>query len=234
MHQTDLKNGVTFRAKTSFIEYHFNKTSNFPRAFFRLQFSSVSCKGDLILVTSRDTENFFRIYLEEGNNITFYYKHGDGDFKVYLSLPGNKSFCDGKRHNIEFKRYEKIITYKADDGVEKQKEDENVKTAIFSKPDKIILGGISKNKFDGCVFSALVLFHWKTGLSKNVSVDIIERYLKRDPRVNSGAVFVGACPNSESSGIGGYETQGEFMQWTSIPSRESSNTPSRFMQQKPD
>ncbi|KAL9973899.1 hypothetical protein ACROYT_G020406 [Oculina patagonica] len=113
----------------------------------------------------------------------------------------------GKRHSIEVKRYGKIITYRADSGVEKQEEDKNVKIAIFSKPDKIILGGISKNKFDGCVFSAPVLFHWKTGLSKNVSVDIIKSYLKRDPRVHSAAVFVGACPNSESPGAGEYEIQ---------------------------
>lgn len=211
MFQTDLNKGVTFRAKTSFIEYHFNTTSAFLGAIFRLEFSSTSCKRDLILVTSRDTDNFFRIYLEEENKITFYYKHGDGDFDVQISLPGNKTFCDGQRHSIAVKRYGKIITYRADDGVEKQEEDTNVKIAIFSKPDKIILGGISKNKFDGCVFSALVLFHWKTDLSKNVSVDIIESYLKRDPRVRYAAVFVGACPNSESPGAGGYEIQGKLM-----------------------
>ncbi|KAL9973898.1 hypothetical protein ACROYT_G020405 [Oculina patagonica] len=75
-HSYDLNNGVTFRAKTSYIEYHFNTTSAFLGAIFRLEFSSTSCKGDLILVTSRDTENFFKIYLEEENKITFYYKHG--------------------------------------------------------------------------------------------------------------------------------------------------------------
>ncbi|XP_020618709.1 uncharacterized protein LOC110056548 [Orbicella faveolata] len=97
-----------------------------------------------------------------------------------------------------------MVTYSTDGGEEMQTKDTSVKIAIFSKPDKITLGG-SNDKFDGCMFSALVLFHWKTDLSKNVSVNIIERYLKRDPRVHSAAVFPGACPNSKSPAKGDYE-----------------------------
>ncbi|KAJ7393039.1 hypothetical protein OS493_008327 [Desmophyllum pertusum] len=77
----DLGNGVTFRAKTSYIEYHFNKTSAFLGATFRLEFSSTSCKGDLMLVTSRDTDNFFKLSLEEKNKIAFNYRLGDRDLK---------------------------------------------------------------------------------------------------------------------------------------------------------
>ena len=207
--QTVLENGVTFRAKTSYIEYHFNTTSAFLGAIFKLEFSSTSCKGDLIHVTSRDTDNFFKISLEEEDRINFYYKHEDGEFNLRISLSHNKTFCDGQRHNIELKRYGKMVTYSADGGEEMQTKDKNVKKAIFSKPDKITLGG-SNNKFDGCVFSALVFFHWKTALSKNVSVNIIERYLKKDPRVHSTAVFPAACPKSKSPTKGGYEIRGKL------------------------
>ena len=198
-----MENGVTFRAKTSYIGYNFTTTSAFLGAIFRLEFSSTSCKGDLIIVTSRDTDNFFKISLEEEEEkVNFYYKHEDGEFNLRISLPHNETFCDGQRHSIEVKRYGKMVTYSADGGEEMQTEDTNVKIAIFSKPDQITLGG-SNNKFDGCMFSALVLFHWKTDLNKNVSISIIERYLKRDPRVHSSAVFPGAC--SESPAKGDYE-----------------------------
>ena len=160
-------------------------------------------------VTSRDTDNFFKISLEEEDRINFYYKHEDGEFNLRISLSHNKTFCDGQRHNIELKRYGKMVTYSADGGEEIQTKDKNVKKAIFSKPDKITLGG-SNNKFDGCVFSALVFFHWKTALSKNVSVNIIERYLKKDPRVHSTAVFPAACPKSKSPTKGGYEIRGKL------------------------
>lgn len=205
-----MNNGVTFRAQTSYIEYHFNTTSAVLGPIFKLEFSSTRCKGDLIQVTSRDTDNFFRIYLEEENKVTFYYKHGNGDFDVQMSLPGNETFCDGRRHSIEINRYGKDITYRADNGVVKQEEDTSVRVATFSKPDKIMVGGTSKSKFDGCVFRALVLFHWKTDSSKNVSVDIIERFLKGDPRVRSAAVFVGGCPSSQIPETGGYEIQGKL------------------------
>ena len=165
-------------------------------------------------MTSRDTDNFFKIYLEEEEEkINFHYKHEDGDFTLRISLPHNKTFCDGQRHSIEVKRYGKMITYSADGGEEMQTQDTNVKTAIFSKPDKISLGG-SNNKFDGCMFSASVLFHWKTDLSENVSVNIIERFLKKDPRVHSAAVFPRACPNSESPAKGDYEIRGELKRYS--------------------
>lgn len=169
-------------------------------------------------MSSRDTDNFFKISFEEGDKINFYYKHEDGDFNLRISLPHNKTFCDGQRHSIEVKRYGRMVTYSADAGEEMQTEDTTVKIAIFSKPDKITLGG-SNNKFDGCIYNALVLFHWKTDLSKNVSVNIIERYLKRDPRVHSAAVFPGACPNSESPGKDGYEMRGKllFYQMIKLP-----------------
>lgn len=190
------------------MEYHFNTTSAFLGAIFQLEFSSTSCKGDLILVTSRDTDNFFKISLEEEDKVNFYYKHEDGDFNLRISPSHNKTFCDGQIHNIEVKRYGKMVTYSTDGGEEMQTKDTSVKIAIFSKPDKITLGG-SNDKFDGCMFSALVLFHWKTDLSKNVSVNIIERYLKRDARVHSAAVFPGACPNSKSPAKGDYEIRGK-------------------------
>jgi len=159
-------------------------------------------------VTSRDTDNFFKISLEE-DKINFYYKREDGDFNLPISLPHNKTFCDGQRHNIEVKRYGKMVNYSADGGEEMHTKDTNVKKAIFSKPDKITLGG-SNNKFDGCVFRASVLFHCKTDLSKTVSVDIMERYLKRDTMVRSAAVFTGVCPNSKSPKKGDYEIRGKL------------------------
>ena len=201
MFQTDLSTGVTFRAKTSFIEYHFNKTSAFPGVNFTLQFSSTSCKGDLILVTSRDTDNFFKIVLENEVISTFYYKLGDRHFSVQATLPVNKTFCDGQKHVIQFKLYGRMIRYSADGGQELKIEDTKVNKATFSKPDKIVLGGISSNKFDGCVYSASVFFHWKKYPIRNVKVNILERYLNRDPRVSSAAVFVGACPESEATDV---------------------------------
>ena len=163
-----------------------------------------------MLVTSRDTDNFFKISLEETNKIAFNYRLGDRDFKVEMTAPVKKTFCDVQRHRIEFKRYGKLINYSADGGEEMQKEDNDVK-ASFSKPDKIVLGGISTSKFDGCIYNAFVLFHWKTVLSsiKNIGVNIVELYLEKNPSVHSAAVFVGACPDTESSG--GYQLQGEFM-----------------------
>lgn len=188
--------GVTFRARTSFIAYHFNKTSSFPGITFRLEFSSTSCKGDLILVTSMDTDNFFKIVLDNEVKTTFHYKLGDGDFSVSAIVPANKSFCDGQRHIVRFERYGKTIKYGVDDGQEVQTNESGITIATFSKPDKIVLGGISSNKFDGCVYSASVLFYWKKHLSRNIKVNIIERYLKKDPRIWSDDVFVGACPDS--------------------------------------
>ena len=188
--------GVTFRARTSFIAYHFNKTSSFPGITFRLEFSSTSCKGDLILVTSMDTDNFFKIVLDNEVKTTFHYKLGDGDFSVSAIVPANKSFCDGQRHIVRFERYGKTIKYGVDDGQEVQTNESGITIATFSKPDKIVLGGISSNKFDGCVYSASVLFYWKKHPSRNIKVNIIERYLKKDPRIWSDDVFVGACPDS--------------------------------------
>lgn len=64
---------------------------------------------------------------------------------------------------------------------------------IFSKLDKIVFGGIFSNKFDGCVYSVLVLFYWKKYLSRNIKVNIIECYFKKDFRIWLDDVFVGVC-----------------------------------------
>ena len=94
------------------------------------------------MVTSRDTDHFYRISLEEENKITFYYRLEDGEFDVQMSLPENKTFCDGLKHSREFKRYGKIVTFKADGGLEYKADETRIRKVIFSKPDRIVLGGI--------------------------------------------------------------------------------------------
>lgn len=82
--------------------------------------------------------------------------------------------------------------------------DKNVKIVIFSKLDKIIFGGFN-NKFDGCVFSVLVFFYWKMDLIKNISVNIIECFFKRDFRVYFIVVFFVVCFNFNLFIKGDYE-----------------------------
>lgn len=191
--------GVTFRAKTSYLEYRLNTTSAFPGAFFRLEFSSTSCKADLLFVTSRDTGHFYRISLEEEKKITFFYKLEDGEFDVSISLAGNRTFCDGEKHSIEFRRYGKTVSSKADNNLENNEEETKVRKIIFSKPDKIVLGGISSNKFDGCMYSAIIQFYWKHGI-RNISLNLIKQYLKGDSKVISADLFTGACPETRAEG----------------------------------
>ena len=95
----------------------------------------------------------------------------------------------------------KTVTSKADDGQQKDtKEDRPGMTRIgFSKPDKIELGGLSGNKFDGCIYNAIVLFY-SSNIFTNISVNVIERYTKEDPNVRSAYVFLGACPGTELEG----------------------------------
>lgn len=169
----------------------------------RLEFSSTKCNGDLLLITSRDTDDLYRISFHEQNKATFYYIINGEEFEVPVSLPGNLTFCDGRRHSVEFNRYPKTktVTSKADDGQQKDtKEDRPGMTRIgFSKPDKIELGGLSGNKFDGCIYNAIVLFY-SSNIFTNISVNVIERYTKEDPNVRSAYVFLGACPGTELEG----------------------------------
>lgn len=166
----------------------------------RIEFSTTSCKGDLLLVTSRDTDHFYRITLAEKNKITFYYRLEDGEFNVQRSLPENKVFCDGQKHSIEFNRYGKLVTSTADSELEQKNEETRVRKAIFSKPDKISIGGKSNNKFDGCMYNAIILFYWKHDF-RNISVNLIERYLKGDSKVHSADLFTGACPDTRAGGV---------------------------------
>ena len=203
-----MNDGVTFRAKTSYIEYRLNTTSAFLGAYFRLEFSSTSCKADLLFVTSRDTSHFYRISLEDEKKITFFYKLEDGEFDVPVTFVGNRTFCDGEKHSIEFNRYGKNVNSKADDGPDNKEEEKGIKKAIFSKPDKIFLGGITNNKFDGCMYSAIILFYWKHN-NNNISLNLIEQYLKGDSKVLSADVFTGACPGTRARD--GNVLQGEVL-----------------------
>ena len=159
------------------------------------------------MVTSRDTDHFYRISLEEENKIAFYYRLEDGEFDVQMSLPENKTFCDGLKHSIEFKRYGKIVTFKADGGLEYKADETRIRKVIFSKPDRIVLGGILNNKFDGCMYSAIVLFYWKQDV-RNISVNLIDQYLKGDRKVDSADLFTGACPSTGAGSL--KEVQGEI------------------------
>lgn len=178
-------------------------TSSFLGAYLRLEFSSTECNGDLLLVTSKDTDDLYRISFDEQNKTIFYYRINGEEFEVPVSLPGNQTFCDGRRHSVEFNKYSKTktVTSKADDGQQKDtKEDRPGMTRIgFSKPDKIELGGLSGNKFDGCIYNAIVLFY-SSNIFTNISLNVIERYTKEDPNVHSAYVFLGACPGTELEG----------------------------------
>ena len=151
-------------------------------------------------MTSRDTDDFYRISLEQ-NKIAFYYKINDEEFDAQVSLPGNKTFCDGRKHTVEFNRYSKTVTSKTDSGLERKKEETrmNAGRINFSKPDKIVLGGISSNKFDGCMYNAVILFY-SSNIFSNITLNLIERYIKGDSNVHSAAVFVGACPSTDVQG----------------------------------
>lgn len=176
------------------MEYHFNNTSAFPGVHFSLEFSSTNCKADLIHVKSRDTDHFYRIFLQEDNIITFSNKLEDGEFNISVSLSGKQTFCDGEKHRVEFNRYGAILSSKADGEKEYRHKEPGIRKVIFSKPDKVVIGGISETKFDGCIHKAIVLFYWKRDL-KNISINLLAQYLKGDSRVRYADVFLGACPD---------------------------------------
>lgn len=125
-----------------------------------------------------------------------------------VSLVGNRSFCDGEKHSIEFSRYGRTVTSKADNSLENNEEETRVRKVIFSKPDKIVLGGISNNKFDGCMYSAIILFYWKHDI-RNISLNLVEQYLKGDSKVLSADLFTGACPETRAES--GNVLQGEVL-----------------------
>lgn len=172
--------------------YHFNATAPFPGVHFRLQFSSTNCETNLLSVTSRDTDHFYRIFLQN-NTITLYIKLEDGKFEISVSLSGNKTFCDGVKHSVEFNRYGQNFLSEADGKEHSRYKEPRIRKVIFSKPDKILIGGMSENKFDGCIYSARIHFYWKKG-SQNVSVDLLGQYVKGDSRVRFTDVFLGGCP----------------------------------------
>ena len=192
---TALSDGVSFRAQNSFIQYEFSATMSFIGTILTLEFSTTSCLGDLVLITSRDTDQFYLVSLEDENRIKFYYKLNDGQFNVELLAPQQKTFCDGQRHKVEFKRYGRSVLCRIDGGQEKKNTEMGIKTAIFSKPDKILLGGSSGKKFDGCIIDAQFIFQWK---NESLSVNPITSFLKSDPNIKDNDVFAGACSSRET------------------------------------
>ena len=160
-----------------FQDYGNKKIERFPvyhtvKGFdIQLRFSAEKCTGQLVEITSRDTNQFLRITLLDIGPIRMSFSTPIGKGQLNLAMPSKGGFCDGKRHSLSLSIYRGVVSYGVDKVTPVRFYVARLR-APFSSPANIIIGRGIK----GCVSGSTVVnrFNWtheyRVGISSGCSV----------------------------------------------------------------
>ena len=134
------------------------KTKRFPvyktvKGFdIDLRFTAKKCTGQLVEITSRDTNQYLRITLLDIGPIRLAYKTAIGKGQLDLALPYKAKFCDGKRHLLMLSVFRGVVSYGVDRAPAKRFYVSRL-GAPFSSPAKIVVG----RGLEGCITGSTVV-----------------------------------------------------------------------------
>lgn len=127
--------------------------------------------GDIIHITSRDTEQFFKLSLDSAEKLVFSYRGQGGDGSVDIKPPQGQSFCEN-RHTFALSRRGKKLNYTID-GVRGPSQETNRLDGLFSRMEKVIVGLKGDKGFKGCITGAKVTSSFFEGKNPN-TVELIK------------------------------------------------------------
>ncbi|KAL9986946.1 hypothetical protein ACROYT_G001164 [Oculina patagonica] len=134
------------------------KTKRFPvyktvKGFdIYLRFTAEKCTGQLVEITSRDTNQYLRITLLEIGPIRLSYKTAIGKGQLDLAMPYKSGFCDGKRHLLTLSLFRGVVSYGVDRAAPKRFYVSRL-GAPFSSPSNIVVG----RGLEGCITGSTVV-----------------------------------------------------------------------------
>ena len=150
-----------------FQDYGSKKTQRFPvyhivKGFdIQLRFSTETCKGQLVEITSEDTNHFLRIALPDIGPIRVSYSTPNGKSHSNLAVSLKGEVCDGKRHSLWWWKVPPVRFYVA------------LLRRLFPSPANIIIGKGLK----GCVSGSMVVLRvnktheYRVGTSSGCSMN---------------------------------------------------------------
>ena len=161
-----------------FQDYGSKKTQRFPvyhivKGFdIQLRFSTETCKGQLVEITSEDTNHFLRIALPDIGPIRVSYSTPNGKSHSNLAVSLKGEVCDGKRHSLWLSIYRGLVSYGVDK-VPPVRFYVALLRRLFPSPANIIIGKGLK----GCVSGSMVVLRvnkthkYRVGTSSGCSMN---------------------------------------------------------------
>ena len=158
--------------------YGSKKTQRLPvyrtsRGFhIQLRFSTETCKGQLVEITSEDTNHFLRIALPDIGPIRVSYSTPNGKSHSNLAVSLKGEVCDGKRHSLWLSIYRGLVSYGVDK-VPPVRFYVALLRRLFPSPANIIIGKGLK----GCVSDSMVVLRvnktheYRVGTSSGCSMN---------------------------------------------------------------
>lgn len=145
--------GASFAEQESEITYTYPTPENVPGVDIVLGFKANSkdkCGGDLLKITSKDTQDFFLFSINSKKNLVVSFKSTLGDGEYEISPSKNDDFCNGNRHTFSFVRRNEKLNFTVD-GKDTQEMKNNRLRNPFPRMEKIIVGKQGDTGFKGCL-----------------------------------------------------------------------------------
>ncbi|PFX33213.1 EGF and laminin G domain-containing protein-like [Stylophora pistillata] len=145
--------GASFAEQASELTYTYPNPENAPGVDIVVGFKANSadkCGGDLLEITSKDSQDFFRISINSNKKLVFSFKSSMGDGSFEINPPENEDFCDLNRHTFSLIRRNEKLNYTVDGKDKKQRTDNRLKNP-FSRMQTIIVGKKGDTGFKGCL-----------------------------------------------------------------------------------
>ena len=143
-----------------FQDYGSKKTQRFPvyhkvKGFdIQLRFSTETCKGQLVEITSEDTNHFLRIALPDIGPIRVSYSTPNGKSHSNLAVSLKGEVCDGKRHSLWFSVDIFRVSYRVDK-VPVRFYAASLRRLFLSPPNIVFGKGLK-----GCVSGSIFVFRF--------------------------------------------------------------------------
>lgn len=141
-----------------FQNYGNKKTARFPvyktvMGFdIDLRFSAEMCAGQLVEITSRDTNQYLRITLLDIGPLRLSFSTSIGKGQLDLAMRSKGRFCDGKRHSLVLSVWRGVVSFGVD-RVSPVRFYVSRLRAPFSSPANIVIG----RGLQGCVSGSTVV-----------------------------------------------------------------------------
>lgn len=145
--------GASFAEQASELTYTYPNPENAAGVDIVVGFKANSadkCGGDLLKITSKDSQDFFRISINSNKKLVFSFKSSLGDGSFEINPPENEDFCDLNRHTFSLIRRNDKLNYTVDGKDKKQRTDNRLKNP-FPRMQTIIVGKKGDTGFKGCL-----------------------------------------------------------------------------------